>query len=44
MEDMLTRGIAPDQPRNQDNVLRAAPRRPGYAEIPTTDMCDRARV
>lgn len=44
MEDMLTRGIAPDQPRNQDNVLRAAPRRPGYAEIPTTDLCDRARV
>ncbi|XP_063690575.1 uncharacterized protein LOC134823157 [Bolinopsis microptera] len=44
MEDMLTRGIAPDQPRNQDNVLRAAPRRPGYAEIPTTDICDRARV
>ena len=22
MEDMLTRGIAPDQPRNHDNTLR----------------------
>lgn len=44
MEDMLTRGIAPDQPRSQDTVLRSAPRRPGYAEIPTSDICDRARV
>ena len=37
MEDLLTRGMAREQTRNQDNPLRGAPRR-GYAEIPTREI------
>jgi len=55
MEDMLTRGIAPDQPRSTARdgaaarVREAGPARGtrgtrGYAEIPTSDISEHSRV